>query len=234
MALFVLVHGSWHGGWCWKKVVPLLRQAGHEVYTPTLTGMGERNHLHARGIDLNTHIRDIVQMAKFEDFHDLILVGHSYAGMVISGVADQLLNRIARLVYLDAFVPHDGENTYSLMTDNGDYQSNRARMEGDGWFIPSLTPADFGVTDPADTAWMNERLTPITAATFEQPIRLHDPNAQVIPRSYILTSEYFASMASRAKGTGWDFHELIAGHDAMITAPRELADILIGCAGPKS
>jgi pimeloyl-ACP methyl ester carboxylesterase len=219
MAVFVLVHGSWHGGWCWKKVTPLFRQTGHEVYTPTFTGMGDRSHLHARAVNLETHIRDIVQLLEYEDLYDTILVGHSYAGMVISGTAEVVPHRIARLVYLDAFIPEDGEHTYELMSDNGEYQSNRARTEGDGWFIPSLTPAELGVTDPADTAWMNARLTPISAATFEQAIRLRNPNARRIPRSFIHTSDYFDPMAARAKTAGWDFHELKVGHDAMITAP---------------
>jgi pimeloyl-ACP methyl ester carboxylesterase len=229
MSVFVLVHGSWNGSWSWKKVTPLLLQAGHTVYAPTLTGMGDRKHLHARGITLDTHIQDIAQLLEYEDLSDVMLVGHSYGGMVISGVAEQAAERIARLIYLDAFIPQDGENAYQLMPDRGAYLSQRVKTEGDGWFVPSLTPYGLGVTDPVDIQWVNARLTPTTAATFEQPIHLGNAAARQIPRSYIQTSEY-ERMAIRAKSAGWDFHELQVGHSAMITAPRELATILMTCA----
>ena len=105
MATFVLVHGAWHGGWCWKKVAPLLRSAGHEVYTPTLTGLGERDHLLTRDIGLDTHIQDIVNVLEYEELTQVVLVGHSYGGMVVTGVAERAHERLRQLVYLDAATP---------------------------------------------------------------------------------------------------------------------------------
>ena len=107
MTTFVLIHGAWHGGWCWKKVSPILREAGHETYSPTLTGLGERSHLLSRDIDLNCHIQDVVNVLEYKGLKDVVLVGHSYAGMVITGVADRCPERLAQLVYLDAFAPQN-------------------------------------------------------------------------------------------------------------------------------
>ena len=115
MATFVLVHGSWHGGWCWQKVARLLRQPGHEVYTPTLTGLGERSHLATKKSGLELHIQDILNVLEFEDLHEVVLVGHSYAGLVITGVAERAPGRVARLVYLDAFIPHAGQSAFAML-----------------------------------------------------------------------------------------------------------------------
>ena len=156
MSTFLLVHGAWHGGWCWKRVTPLLRAAGHEVFTPTLTGLGERKHLMSPDIGLDTHVQDVVGVLEYEDLRDVILVGHSYAGMVITGVAGRTPERIAHLVYLDAFVPEDGK---SLM----DYQPPEmaelfhegTRTEGEGYKLPAVIPPEvFGVTGEADLAWL--------------------------------------------------------------------------------
>ena len=147
MATFVLVHGAWHGGWCWKKVTPLLRAAGHEVYTPTLTGLGERAHLLTREVDLDTHIRDIINVLEYEELRDVILVGHSYAGMVIAGVADRVPARLAHLVYLDAFVPRDGQASLSLSPPELEaHLRAQALAEGDGWRVPAPPAAWYGVT----------------------------------------------------------------------------------------
>src|SRR5215211_1043953 len=126
MATFVLVAGAWHGGWCWRKVTPLLRAAGHEVFAPTLTGLGERSHLAHPDVGLTTHIQDIVNLLEYEDLNDVVLVGHSYSGMVITGVAEQVPGRLAHLVYLDAFVPENGQALVDLLPPEG-RQSNEAR-----------------------------------------------------------------------------------------------------------
>ncbi|MDB5074339.1 MAG: hydrolase or acyltransferase of alpha/beta superfamily, partial [Chloroflexi bacterium] len=160
MALFVLVHGSWHGGWCWKKVTPLLRSAGHEVLTPTLTGLGERAHLLTPDIGLDTHIQDVTAALTYEDARDVVLVGHSYGGLVIACVADRVTDRLGHLVYLDALMPRPGETLREVFSADGIAELDaRAREFGDGWRVPPLSPDIFGVTAEADVAWMQPRLT---------------------------------------------------------------------------
>jgi len=151
LATFVLVQGAWHGGWCCKKVLPLMRARGHDVYAPTLTGLGERAHLLAPDIGLTTHVRDIVAMLEYEDLHDVVLVGHSYGGMVITGVGREAASRLAHLIYLGAFLPETGKSA-------GDYSTRVdvhavAKTMGAGWRVPVTLHAEgFGITDAADTA----------------------------------------------------------------------------------
>lgn len=162
-ATYVLVHPAWHGGWCWKKVTPLLRARGHDVYTPTLTGLGERSHLSHPELGLETHIQDIVNVLKFEDVNRAILVGHSSSGSVITGVADQVPQQIAHLVYLDAFVPTDGQTMMDVIPpDRRQGMEQWVRAEGRGWLLPSLAPAPWDqflreawrITDEADRQWI--------------------------------------------------------------------------------
>src|SRR5689334_19234230 len=152
MATIVVAHGAWSGGWSWKKMRPLLRERGHEVFTPTYTGLGERAHLAHQGIDLETHIADVLAMLQYEGLRDIVLLGHSYGGMVATGVADRAADRISRLVYLDAFVPRDGEALMDLVSPEA-RASRRAAMEagGEGWLIPPnpLAPD----TAAEDVAW---------------------------------------------------------------------------------
>ncbi len=227
---FVLVHGAWHGGWCWKKLAPLLRAAGHTVYTPTLTGLGERAHLLSPQIGLNTHIADITAVLEFENLRNIFLVGHSYAGMVITGVAEVAAQRLSHLIFLDAFVPLDGQSLLDTRPDRGAPVRKFAGEAGDGWKVP-IVNATFGVTDAADVAWMSARMTPQPLRTFEEPVRLTNPAAHALPRSYILCRQneptLFDSHAQRVKSERWGYFELLTGHDAMITAPKELADILL-------
>ncbi len=229
-ATFVLIHGAWHGGWCWKKLTPLLRAAGHDVYTPTLTGLGERAHLLSPQIGLGTHIEDIRALLEYEDLHNVILVGHSYGGMVIAGVAEVAAQRLSHLIFLDAFVPLDGQSVLDTRSDRGAPVRKIAQESGDGWKVP-IVNATFGVTDEADVAWMSARMTPQPLRTFEEPVRLTNPAAHALPRSYILCRQdeptLFDSHAQRVKSEGWGYFELRTGHDVMITAPEELALILL-------
>jgi pimeloyl-ACP methyl ester carboxylesterase len=233
MRPFLLVHGAWHGGWCWRRVAPLLRARGHDVFTPTLTGLGERSHLLSPLIDLDTHIQDIVQVLFYEDLTDVVLVGHSYGGVVITGVAEQAATCLTHLVYLDAFIPQDGQAHLDLLPpDRRAFFQEQAREQGEGWRVPSLSLAAFGVTDEADRTWVEARLTPQPLATFQQPIRLVEPVASALPRMYIHctgnTSGTFAPFAERARSTpGWRYEELATGHDAMLTDPQGLADLLL-------
>jgi pimeloyl-ACP methyl ester carboxylesterase len=234
MATFVLVHGALCGGWCWKRVTPLLRAAGHEVYVITLTGLGERAHLAHPEIDLDTHIQDIVKVIDYEELIDVVLVGHSYGGMVISGVAELVAPRLAHLVYLDARIPRDGETMRDgFAPDMWTAYMTGVRTAGDGWRVPvpDLGPHPWGITDPDDVRWVLSKLTPQPLATWVEPMRLGNQQAAGLPRTFIHCTEGSAPHVSRARGApGWQFLELATGHMAMITAPRELADLLLGAA----
>lgn len=230
MATFVLVHGAWHGGWCWKRVTSLLRGAGHDVYAPTLTGLGERSHLLTPAVDLTTHIRDVVGVLEYEDLDGVVLVGHSYGGMVITGVAQhqQAAARVSHLIYLDAFLPESG-------TSIADYPSRVdvhaiAESQGDGWRVPSSLRADgFGITNAADAAWVDARLGDHPYRAFTQSLDLTEALPSRIERSYILTSQRtFVPHAERARAAGFHYRELLpAGHDAMVTQPAELAGLFL-------
>ena len=238
MADYVLVHGAWHGGWCWGRVTPLLRAAGHEVFTPTLTGLGERRHLMSPDIGLETHIQDILGVLAYEDLHDVILVGHSYSGMVVTGVAYRVPDRIAELVYLDAFVPEDGKALVDYQPpQTRELFMEKTRTEGEGYKLPALIPPEaFGITDEADLAWVRPRMDPHPLKTKLDPVRLADPRGAGIPRTFIRCTDPadppFAQFAQRVRSDGsWRYLELATGHGAMITKPRELADLLLGLAG---
>ena len=227
MGTFVLIHGSFHGGWCWQRVAPLLRQADHEVYTPTLTGLGERKHLVTPQVGLELHIQDIINTLEFEDLHAVVLVGHSYAGFVIEGVAERLPKRVARLVFLDAFIPHDGQSAFDLMPGMEEEWTQFATLQGGAKVVPPMSPAALGITDPADSAWVQSRLTPMPLLTHQQRIRLSSSQARKLPRTYILCTQFgFHDSAREAKSLGWDTYQLETGHDAMLTVPRELAQTL--------
>jgi len=224
MATYVLVHGAWHGGWCWSRVAPLLRAAGHAVSAPTLTGLGERSHLLRRGIDLRTHVDDVAGLFRAERIGDAVLVGHSYAGIVISAVAERLPEAIRRLVYLDAVVAGDGESVFDTAPG---FRERVLAGSADGWTSPPFSARWLGVTDPTDAAWVEASTTPMPIACFEGRLELGNAAAAALPRTYVHCSAGpFAETAARCRSAGWDVRELAAGHDAMITAPAELAAIL--------
>lgn len=232
MTTFVLVHGAWHGGWCWQKVTPLLRAAGHDVLTPTLTGLGERAHLLTPAIDLDTHVQDILGVLEFEDLTDVILVGHSYAGMVITAVAAHAPERLARLVYLDAFVPDGEQSVMDMLPPSvADLFRRRATAEGDGWRLPPPRLEGIGVSDPTTLAWATPRLTPQPLMAFEQPVRQHHAGIP-LPRAYVYCTakqqpDSFTDIANRLRNAdGWRYAELATGHDAPLTTPSELATLL--------
>lgn len=227
----VLVHGAWHGGWGWRRLTPLLRRAGHEVYTPTLTGLGERAHLAGPGIDLDTHIRDVLGVLEAEELESVMLLGHSYGGMVITGAADRVPQRIARLVYLDAFVPQNGK---SLMDYVVPERATRFREEGErtGRVMPP-PPSLWGVTDSTDAAWSARHDAPHPYASMRQPVRLQNEAALArIPKAFIYCSSpatgSFDQFAAKVRDDpAWRFFELATGHDAMVLVPERLARILL-------
>jgi pimeloyl-ACP methyl ester carboxylesterase len=234
MATYVLVHGGGHGGWCYQPVARILRSAGHEVYAPTLTGLGERSHLLSPAIDLDMHIRDVVAVLYYEDLRDVILVGHSYGGMVITGVADRAADRVGRLVYLDAANPVNGQ---SLVDVAGPVIEMTRPMGAvvDGIELV-LLPAPgagmfYGVTDPEDAAWMDERLTGHPWSCFEQKLVLTNEAAYAaIPQYHIVCTSTLATRDpelvanARAQGRLWDID---TGHDLMLTEPEAVADRLL-------
>jgi pimeloyl-ACP methyl ester carboxylesterase len=229
---YVLVHGAWHGGWCWAKVARLLRDAGHEVYTPTLTGLGERAHLARPEIDLETHIQDVVAMLEAEELRQATLVGHSYGGMVITGVAARTSGRIAQLVYLDGFVPEAGKSLLDYLSPElAAVMRDSAQAQGEGWKIAPFPPERFGVTSQRDTEWLTKHLVPQPLRTFEQP--LPATGGEKLKRTYIHCSKpasgSFDQFAERLRDDRkWTFHDVKTGHDAMVTAPGEIAKILMG------
>ncbi len=238
MATYVLVHGGGHGGWCYGKVAPLLRAAGHDVHAPTLTGLGERAHLLGPAVDLDMHVREVVAVLHYEDLRDVILVGHSYGGMVITGVADRAANRVGRLVYLDAANPRNGQS----LVDVAGPVIEAVRPMGevvDGVELV-LLPAPgagrfYGVTDDADVAWMDDRLTGHPWRCFEQELELANEGAlQAIPQYHVVCTSTLATRdrdlmdKARADGRLW---EIDTGHDLMITEPRAVADALLEIAG---
>jgi pimeloyl-ACP methyl ester carboxylesterase len=229
---YVLVHGAWHGGWCWAKVARLLRDAGHEVYTPTLTGLGERAHLARPEIDLETHIQDVVAVLEAEELRQVTLIGHSYGGMVISGVAARTSGRIAQLVYLDAFVPEAGRSLLDhLGPERAQAVRDGAQAQGEGWKVPPFPPERFGVTSQRDTDWLSKHLVPQPLRTFEQP--LPAAGGEKLKRTYVYCSKnasgVFDQFAERLRDDRkWTFHDVKTGHDAMVTAPGEIAKILMG------
>ena len=240
MATYVLVHGGGHGGWCYQRVARLLRKLGHEVYAPSLSGMGEHSHQLRPDIDLDTQITDIVNLLHYEDLRDVILAGHSYGGMIITGAADRASERIGKLVYLDSFAPPNGVS----LADIAGVLMEEARADSkvvDGvelvLFPDSPSVRHYGVTDPDDFEWMTERLTPHPWKCFEQPIALtNEAVIAKIPTYNVICTSRFEMPGSdpaaiedllaqlRAAPNTW---LLDTGHDLMITEPQATADILV-------
>jgi pimeloyl-ACP methyl ester carboxylesterase len=238
MATIVLVAGACCGGWRWTRVAPLLRTAGHEVYTPTLTGLGDRVHLAGPNVDLETHITDVVNLLFYEDLHEVTLVGYSYAGMVIAGVADRVPERLAQLIYGDANVPEDGQSGYDTTgTDEAERASAQAEAAEAGtpgyWPVP-VEYLQSEIPDEADCAWTLARATPHPLATFAQPVRLRNPAAAALPRSFVFCTEGKGEGSSSARfaakfrsAPGWRYREIAANHMAPITAPQALAEAFL-------
>ncbi|MDX3457224.1 alpha/beta fold hydrolase [Streptomyces sp. ME02-8801-2C] len=236
---YVLVHGAWHSGRVWDRVVPLLARAGHQVFAPSLTGHGEKEHLLTPDVDLDTHVGDVVALLDEWDLTDVVLVGHSYAGMVISGVADEVPDRIAHLVYVDAMVPSDGESALDVIPEKTQRLIDAAAASDAPWRIPPMPemPAPvglFGVTDPADTAWLRTMMSDESVRCFLQPVRLDNPAADAISRTHIhcvgSTPEDVTRRpvpAVQPGGAASQVWELRSGHDCMVTVPDALTDLLV-------
>ena len=235
MTTFVLVHGTGCGGWIWQKVAPGLRAAGHTVFTPTLTGIGDRSHLLSCGVNLTTHITDITSLLWYEDLSDVVLVGHSYAGMVVTGAAAKMPERLGLLVYLDAYVPDAGQTEADLWP--AEMRAGIQAGEAAGRGLRPPPPLDFlGITEPEMAAWVKARLTPHPLATYQEPAPAGSARSAALPRAFIHctagpTTPVFAPFAAKARTAGWEVDELATGHCAMLTMPREVVELLLKLAG---
>ena len=222
---FLVCHGAWSAGWAWKKMHPLMTAAGHRLVTPTYTGLGERAHLANPSIDLETHIEDVLNVIQYEDLRDIVLVGHSYGGMVATGVADRARDRVTQLIYVDAFVPGDGQSLFDL----NKVAVQKLADSGDGWRVPpNPTPPD---TSPADQEWLGPRRVHMPKKCFETALRLQG-GALTLPRSYIYATritpaDTFGPFARTAKNDpAWGYHEIDASHSPNVTAPEALMALL--------
>jgi pimeloyl-ACP methyl ester carboxylesterase len=231
MANVVLVHGSFCGGWYWCFVAPKLRKLGHDVYTPTLTGLGDRSHVQCN-VDLNTHIKDITNLLFYEDLSKVTLVGHSYAGMVITGVAAKMPERISKLIYLDAYVPLDGQSEVDLWPQDSQSPMFK-RPSQEGQLRQPPPPSVFGINDPEMVDWIAARLTPQPMGTYTQAGPDSNNESRTIPRAFIQCTigsgvAIMSPFVERAKVEGWEMRQITSEHDPMITHPDELTMILNG------
>jgi pimeloyl-ACP methyl ester carboxylesterase len=235
---FVLVHGAWHGGWCWRRVAEVLRAHGHQVFAPSLTGLGDRAHLFAKDISLQTHVQDILALVEMEELSDFVLVGHSYGGFVISGVADTLRERVAHYVYLDGSVPPDMATGSSFSwagfnpPEAREARLRLVREEGKGVALPPPPPSAFGVTAPAEAAWLQRHVRPMPVGTYTGLFTFQHSGSNGLKRTYIAsTNPLYALMMpthERIKGDKtWSFMPLETAHDSMVTAPEKLAAVLM-------
>ena len=237
--IFILIHGSWHNGSAWYKVENLLKQQGTTVYTPTLTGMESFQHPASKDIGLMIHIRDIVHVIQENKLENVILVGHSYSGFILTGVAERIPDKISKLIYLDAFIPDDNQSLFDLMSQEtrDGMRSSLVNAEGKGkqegaeevWLLPPGEPQGYGVVDPEDVAWLKPRMVYTPVLTFEERVTVKNPEAQAIPRYFIRCTEFefLAPFEHKAKQAGWPVFQIETGHDAMIIQPEALTDILL-------
>jgi pimeloyl-ACP methyl ester carboxylesterase len=248
VATFVLVHPAWFGGWCWGRITAPLREQGHDVFTPTLTGLGERAHLAGPDVGLDTHVQDVAAVLELEQLEEVVLVGHSSSGIVITGVADRVPGRIASLVYLDAFVPEAGRSVLDLLPPGRrPALEELVETEGDGWALPrfaapaweQFVPETWDVHDEADLSWVLPRLRPTPFRHFSDPLSLGNASASSFERIYVRCPGYphpgFDRYAENARSLrGWAAYELPANHLPFVTHPRELAELLGTIAGTEA
>ncbi|MDH3706485.1 MAG: alpha/beta hydrolase [Acidimicrobiia bacterium] len=234
MTTFVLIHGGGHGGWCYRDVKRRLEAAGHEVFAPSLTGLAERSNALSERIDLDFHIDDVVRLLSSWDLHDIVLVGHSYGGMVITGVSDRAADRIAKLVFLDAANPRNGQSLVDVAGPIIEMTRPMGAIVDDVEVVLLPAPgaaAFYGITDPAAQAWADARLTPHPWKCFEQKLELHDedalwaiPQFHIVCESTIATRDRDTIAAAHAENRLWSID---TGHDLMITEPDFVTDALL-------
>jgi len=227
---FVLVHGAWHGGWCWRRVADRLEKQGHKVYAPTMTGLGERSHLLDGKINLATHVTDIVNVIKWEGLKDVVLIGHSYGGMIISGVAEQVPDAIGSIVFLDAFVPESGDSLAQKASQP--VREAIAALAPKGEIAMKPVPAAVFRVNEQDRVWVDGKCTPHPLATLTDKITLTGAREKIAKKAYIRAKGYpsvpFDGYQERLKSdAAWRVYELPCGHDAMVDLPDRLSEILV-------
>jgi len=234
MATFLLVHGAWHGGWCWRRTATILRARGHDVFTPTLTGLGERAHLLTPGTNLSTHIEDITALIEAEEIEDIILCGHSYSGAIIANVADRQPSRIAALVFLDAFIPQPGRSLLDLdAPERQEAILSRVVETEKGAVLPPAPAVIYALASESDREWVDRRCTPHPLVPFKDANELTGAWRSVRRLAYISTERFqppdFRDIAAGLAGDPlFTCQSITAGHDAMLDEPERLADMLIG------
>jgi pimeloyl-ACP methyl ester carboxylesterase len=227
---FVLVHGAWHGGWCWRRVADLLDAQGHKVFTPTLTGLGERSHLMRAGLNVSTHVTDVVNLLKWEGLSNVVLCGHSYGGLVVSGVAEQAAAAIGSIVFLDAFVPDNGDSMAALTSQAVRDNLKIAADRGDLGVSPRSAAAF--LVNEKDQAWVDAMCVPQPIGTMTEVMALTGARERIAKKSYIRASAYpnpgFDTAYARVKADkSWRTYEVPCGHDVMVDMPERLAEILV-------
>lgn len=230
---YVLVHGAWHGGWCWRGVGDRLRSAGHQVYAPSQSGLGERSHLVSRTTGLEVFIQDFVNLIEAEELTDVILVGHSIGGITITGVADRIPRRLRHLVYLDALILQNGQSIFDVFPPAvRKAREDLAQRTSGGVSFPPPGPEIFAVADPQDQAWLKRRMQPQPLASYAEKLRLSTPViGNGVPKTYVTCTQPLFKPQEPTRQwlktqTGWGMREIATGHDAMVTAPQALADLL--------
>ena len=229
---FLLIHGAWHGGWVWNEISEILRYQRYSVSTPTLTGLGEKKHLLSSKITIETFIEDVVNHIIFENLNNIILVGHSFAGSVISGVADRLKDRIQKLIYFDAMILIDGQKPFDITPkETVEQRIELAKKFGNNISIPAPSADAFGVFDIKKSLLLEEKLTPHPLSAFQSKLILKNQVGNGIPLSYIFcTKPVYKSLESSrevVRKMKWPIFELNAGHDAMLTHPKETLNLLM-------
>lgn len=230
---FVLVHGAWHGGWCWRRVADQLERKGHKVYTPTLTGLADRSHLLTKDVNLETHATDIANLVKWEGLKDIVLVGHSYAGFVVTEVAERIGGSIASIVFLDAFYPKAGENLLALASPGTKKALEDAFAKG-ATTIKPIPAAAFNVNEK-DRAWVDSLCTPQPAGTFTGKVAAVAARELIARKTYIRAAAYKsvsfdAALAATKAAAGWKTVEVPSGHDVMVDMPDRLVELLLEAA----
>jgi pimeloyl-ACP methyl ester carboxylesterase len=234
-ATFVLIHGGWEAGWVWKPVEQHLRASGHEVLRPSLTGLGERSHLLNSTVDLEMHINDILNLLKWEELQRVTLVGHSYGGMVATGVADRAHEQIGSLIYLDAFMPKAGQSLLDLLPhERAAMTLKLAAEDGDGLYVPATVP-EAGpmryVGEPDVLAQLRELIVPHPLATFTQKLDVVGNHLRIGKKAFVSASGYapstFVPFADEARALGWPVEDLPTHHFPMLSMPRETAEVLM-------
>jgi pimeloyl-ACP methyl ester carboxylesterase len=232
---FVLVHGAWQGNWVWERVADQLRAAGHRVYTPSLTGLGERAHLAGPEIDLETHIADVAGVIEHHELDGIVLCGHSYGGMVVASVADRLSQRVKSLVFLDAFIPTPGKSLFDMQPpEMAQRMRDEAKAEGDGWRIKRLSGNYFRVANPDDVARLDRRAVDQPIGTMDQKATITGAWETIPHLAYIRAAGHrgpFGQFGDRVRGQEkWQYFEVPCGHNVMLDMPEALTGILLHCA----